>query len=92
MFSIDLKALKLQKNQGFEKFHMYVPRLDDQFRLGWMILTIVLRTGPDREVGPWKSGTGMKTNFLSIKNRAYVAIPWTAKTEVGPQEPCGPTP
>ena len=28
---------------------MYVPRLDDQFRLGWMILTIVLITGPDRE-------------------------------------------
>ena len=30
------------------------------------------RTGPDREVGPWKPGTGMKTGFLSLKNRFFV--------------------
>ena len=31
----------------------------------------VYRTGPDREVGPWKPGTGMKTGFLSLKNRIF---------------------
>ena len=28
----------------------------------------VFRPEPDREVGPWKPKTGMKTGFLSIKN------------------------
>ena len=36
----------------------------------------------DREVGLWKSGTRLKSGFLSIENRAYVAIPWTPKTGV----------
>ena len=48
--------------------------------------SIVLRTGPDWEVESWKLGTRMKIVFLSIKNRAYVAIPWTPKTGVGPYE------
>ena len=32
---------------------------------------MVFRTGPDQEVGPWKPGTGMKTDFLSLKNRIF---------------------
>ena len=53
--------------------------------------SIVLRTGSDQEVGPWKPGTGIKTSFLSIKNRIYVAIPWIVKTGVGPHEPVART-
>ena len=56
-----------------------------------LIWSIVLRTGPDWEVDPWKPGTGMKIGFLSIKNWAYVAIPWTPKTKVGPHEPMART-
>ena len=29
---------------------------------------MVFRTGPDREVGPWKPRTGMKIGFLNQKN------------------------
>ena len=40
------------------------------------------QTGSDREVGLWKPGTRLKSDFLSIENQAYVAIPWTPKTRV----------
>ena len=53
--------------------------------------SIVLRTGSDQELGPWKLGTRMKIVFLSIKNRTYVAILWTPKTEVGPYKPVART-
>ena len=32
---------------------------------------IVFRTGPDREVGPWKPGIEMKIGFLSLTNRIF---------------------
>ena len=50
---------------------------------------MVFRTEPDREVGPWKPGTEMKTGFLSLKIKEpdFLLIPWTVKTGVGPQEP-----
>ena len=53
----------------------------------WLCLKLtitIFRPGPDQEVEPWKSGTGLKFGFLSIKNWAYVAIPWNPKTRVGP--------
>ena len=37
----------------------------------WLVLPMVFRTGPDQEVGPWKPETGMKTDFLSLKNRIF---------------------
>ena len=48
----------------------------------------VFRFGPDRKVGLGKPGTWLKSSFLSIENRAYVAISWTPKTRVGPHGSC----
>ena len=33
------------------------------------MIGMVFRTGLDREVGLWKPEIGMKTDFLSLKNR-----------------------
>ena len=35
------------------------------------LLIMVFRTEPNREVGPWKPRTRMKTDFLSLKNRFF---------------------
>ena len=79
---------KLKYNQIWEKY--------GQMWCWSNVTIIVLRTGSDREVRQWKPGTRMKIGFLSIKNRAYVAIPWTLKLGLDRtnrwQEPCGPTP
>ena len=41
------------------------------FLLIFLMICIVFKTGPDREVRPWKPKTGMKTSFLNIKNRIF---------------------
>ena len=58
-----LKCIDLIK-----KLHLTIFPLRD---LHCKIMVIVFRTGLDREVGPWKPGTGMKTGFLSLKNQIF---------------------
>ena len=59
----------------------------DHFYFILVVFFIVFKTGPDREVGPWKLGTGMKTSFFKPKEPDFLLIPRTAKTGVGPHEP-----
>ena len=48
----------------------------------------VFRPGLNQEVEPWKPGIRLKSSFLSIENRAYVAISWTPKIGIGPHGSC----
>ena len=76
------KSTKVERNLiKFDSLQILFVRLDSFQGMVEMIvkddlnytslLDIVFRTGPDRKVGPWKPGTGMKIDFLSLKNRIF---------------------
>ena len=50
--------------------------------------TTIFKPGLDWKVGPEKLRTGLKFGFLSIEDRAYVAILWTPKIGDGPHSSC----
>ena len=53
-------------------YRLFLLLMDKKSFKWWIqIRTKIFRVGLDREVGMWKSRIGMKTGFLSIKNRIF---------------------